>query len=52
MLRRSLLTLAELADDISRVEMLLAFDHDDQHSIDFFNERIGPDLDRAGAQVA
>jgi hypothetical protein len=32
--------------------MLLAFDHDDQPSIDFFNERIGPELDRAGAQYA
>ena len=52
MLHRSLTTLAHLADDISRVEMLLAFDHDDQTSIDFFNERIGPELDRAGAQYA
>ena len=52
MLKRSLMTLAELADDITRVEMLLAFDHDDQSSIDFFNERIGPELDRIGAQFS
>ena len=52
MLKRSLMTLAELADDITRVEMLLAFDHDDQSSIDFFNERIGPELDSLGAQFS
>lgn len=52
MLKRSLLTLTELADDISRVEMLLAFDHDDQPSINYFNEQIAPDLDRAGAAYA
>jgi len=52
MLKRSLMTLAELADDISRVEMLLAFDHDDQASIDFFNHSVAPELDQAGAAYA
>jgi len=52
LLERSLMTLAELADDISRVEMLLAFDHDDQSSIDYFHEQIAPKLERAGAIYA
>lgn len=49
MLKRCLLTLADLADDISRIEMLLAFDHDDQSSIGYFNDHIAPDLDARGA---
>jgi hypothetical protein len=46
---RCLLTLADHADDISRVEMLLAFDHDDESSIDYFNQRVAPELDERGA---
>lgn len=52
MLERCLLTLADLADDISRVEMLLAFDHDDTDSIDYFNHRIVPALDGRGARYS
>ena len=52
MLHRCLLTLADTADDVDRVEILLAFDHDDQSSIDFFHERIAGDLDAKGAQYA
>ncbi len=48
-LKRCLLTLADCADDISRVEMLLAFDHDDQSTIEYFNQEVAPELDRRGA---
>ena len=50
MLRRSLMTLADLADDISRVEMLLAFDHDDADTYAWFREHIIPKLDARGAR--
>jgi len=49
-LGRSLLSLADRAHDISRVEMLLAFDHDDTESIDYFNNNIAPNLTDRGAR--
>lgn len=49
LLERSLMTLVEHADDITRVEMLLAFDHDDDASINFFQQEIAPKLEKAGA---
>lgn len=50
LLERCLMTLVENASDISRVEMLLAFDLDDQASIDFFQQTIAPKLVQAGAR--
>jgi len=47
-LKRSLLSLADLADDTSRIEMLLAFDDDDTKSSDWCMENVLPELDDRG----
>lgn len=47
-LKTALLTLAELADDPTNVEMLLAFDDDDVASYEWFEENIAPRLDELG----
>lgn len=52
LLKRCLLTLAELADDTSRIEFLLAFDHDDTASIEFFNDNIAPEVEKLGVRYA
>ena len=49
-LHRSLVSLADHAQDISRVEMLLAFDNDDLDSIEYFNTHTAPDLTGRGAR--
>ena len=48
MLRDSLLSLADRADDTSRVEILLGVDHDDEKTIEWCEENILPELDQRG----
>jgi len=50
MLKRSLLSLADLADHTSRIEMLLAFDDDDTASSDWCMENVLPELDQRGIE--
>lgn len=47
-LRRSLLSLADLADHPEKIEMLLAFDDDDTESSDWCIEHVLPELDDRG----
>lgn len=47
-LERSLLSLIETASDPDSIELLLAFDHDDRNSFDYFQEHIAPRIDQAG----
>ena len=48
MLRDSLLSLADRADDTSRIEILLGVDHDDEKTIEWCEENILPELDQRG----
>lgn len=48
MLKTSLLSLANLANNPQTIEMLLAFDNDDQDSYKYCQENILPELDRCG----
>ena len=48
MLRDSLLSLADRADDVSQVEILLGVDHDDEKTIEWCEENILPELDQRG----
>ena len=48
MLRDSLLSLADRADDVSQVEILLGVDHDDEKTIKWCEENILPELDQRG----
>lgn len=50
MLRDSLLSLADRADNPSAVEILLAFDHDDEKTIEWCQENILPELDQRGCK--
>ena len=47
-LETSLISLAELADDAARVEMLLAFDDDDAVGYDYFDATVSVRLDELG----
>lgn len=47
-LKRCLLTLADLADDARRIEVLLAFDNDDMLSYQWFEQHVAPELDQRG----
>lgn len=49
-LRDSLVSLANLADNPSKVEFLLAFDHDDANSIEWCQENVLPELDQRGCK--
>lgn len=49
-LKRSLLSLADRADDATKLEMLLAFDDDDTESSDYCVENVLPDLDQRGVK--
>jgi len=49
MLRRSLFSLVDQADDASRIEFRLAFDDDDMVSAEWFEHHIAPHLDDLGA---
>ena len=48
MLRRCLLSLADLADDATCIEMLLAFDNDDMASYQWFEQHVVPELNQRG----
>ena len=48
MLRDSLLSLADRADDVSQVEILLGVDHDDEKTVEWCHENILPELDQRG----
>ena len=48
-LSRCLLTLLDLASDPTRIEILIAFDDDDQSSQTFFKTTVAPEIDRRGA---
>lgn len=50
LLKRSLLSLVENANDVKSIEILLAFDHDDKKSYEFFQENIAPELDASGCE--
>jgi len=45
MLERSIKSLVDLADDISKVQILLGFDNDDQVGTEYFSEHLQPWLD-------
>ena len=47
-LRTSLMTLAQRAHDPKKIEMLLAFDDDDQESAQWFRDNVAPGLDELG----
>lgn len=49
-LKRCLLTLIDLADDPSRIELLLGFDNDDTATYQWFQENIRPELDKRQAR--
>lgn len=49
MLESSLLSLAENASDLSRIQFLLAFDNDDHESLDYFKNTIAPQISALGA---
>ena len=49
MLESSLDSLLDLAADPSRIQFLLAFDNDDQPSLDYFKNTIAPKISTAGA---
>jgi glycosyltransferase involved in cell wall biosynthesis len=48
MLKTSLYSLVDNADDASSIELLLAFDDDDTASLEWFEEHIAPHLDEKG----
>ena len=49
-LQSSLISLVDKAHDVSKLELLLAFDHDDVESIAYFNETIAPELKSKGCR--
>ena len=51
-LQTSLRSLLEKASDPSRIEILLAFDHDDAASFQWFEQHVAPEIDQAGAHYA
>jgi len=48
LLKRSLLSLVENANNVNSIELLLAFDNDDESSYEFFQKNIMPELDDHG----
>lgn len=48
-LQTSLRSILEKASDTSTIEILLAFDHDDTQSFQWFEEHVAPEIDRTGA---
>lgn len=48
---KSLLTLAEHADDLSNFELLVAVDSDDQESINYFTNVVTPDFEQRGIDL-
>lgn len=49
MLDSSLMSLLDNAADPSRIQILVAFDSDDQASLEYFRNNIAPKIDQAGA---
>jgi hypothetical protein len=51
MLKRSLLSLLELAQDPTEIEIMLAFDNDDQESLEWCKENVFPELEKHGVDA-
>jgi len=51
MLKRSLLSLLDLAQTPSEIEIMLAFDNDDRESLEWCRENVFPELERRGVDA-
>lgn len=51
MLKRSLLSLFDLANDPTDIELLLAFDNDDKESLEWCQQNVFPELEKRGVDA-